>query len=223
VSLDREQSAGHGSTASRTAFLDLLPCLCLSLAIAFSTTFAWCGEPQQPLVEPAAIPLPAQACLSCHGPEGNSGDDTVPSIAGLPRSYLIKTLRGYSQGVRFGTLMDRLAPGYDEAELWVVADYFSRQTRLLHRQRVDWEKVRVGRQLHRLYCQECHGDLEQPAESQTPPLNGQGMDYLRRTLNDCLLGISQIDQEMSERLIRVIRHHGEAGIEALIHYYGSAR
>jgi len=132
-------------------------------------------------------------------------------------------MRDYRQGVRFSTLMGRLAPAYSEAELWVMADYFSRQPRILRRQRVDWDQVRVGRRLHELYCRECHGDLDGPADSQTPSLNGQNMDYLRRTLEDFRLGISQVDQKMSEALIRLIRHHGDAGIEALIHYYGSAR
>jgi len=54
-------------------------------------------------------------------------------------------------------------------------------------------------------------------------LNGRWMDYLRWTLQDYMLGISQADEQMSEQLILLIRRHGEAGIEALIHYYGSAR
>jgi len=195
----------------------------LPLGLLFYATVAWSGGVEQDPVGLSAAPLPAQACLPCHGPAGNSADGAIPSIAGLPKDYFLKVMRGYRQGVRFGTLMGRLAPGYDRAELVAMADYFSSQTRVLQRQRVDWDLARLGRQLHRLYCRECHGDLERAAEPRTPSLNGQGMDYLRWTLGDYLLGISQVDQEMSERLIRLIRRHGEEGIEALVHYYGSAR
>jgi hypothetical protein len=49
------------------------------------------------------------------------------------------------------------------------------------------------------------------------------MDYLRWTLQDYLLGANQTEDKMSKALIRVIRHHGDEGLEALVHYYGSAR
>ena len=49
------------------------------------------------------------------------------------------------------------------------------------------------------------------------------MDYLRWTIRDYLIGINQGDEEMSRQLARLMRNHGEPGLEALIHYYGKGR
>ena len=48
------------------------------------------------------------------------------------------------------------------------------------------------------------------------------MTYLRWTLQDYLLGINQGDEAMAEQLALLVRRHGEAGLEALVHYYASA-
>ena len=171
-------------------------------------------------VRPSLI---AQSCFSCHGKAGNSSDGAAPSIAGLPKGYIIAVMRAYRHGGRFSILMGRLATAYTEAEVMELADYFSRQSFSIHKQRVDWELAHLGGQLHRLYCKGCHGDRWIPPERDIPTLNGRWISYLRWTLRDYLLGISQSDEKMSERLIQVIRRHGMQGIEALIHYYGSAR
>jgi cytochrome c553 len=53
--------------------------------------------------------------------------DPSPAIsAALLREYLLKVLRTYRHGGRFGTVMDRLAGAYGRAEIEATADYFSR-------------------------------------------------------------------------------------------------
>lgn len=167
--------------------------------------------------------LTAQGCMGCHGPEGNSRSSAIPSIAGLPKAYLQEVLRSYRYGGRFGTLMGRLMQAYSDEELDQLADYFSQQPFRRHRQRVDWDLAFRGEQLHRFYCSECHGDPKQAPEEGIPRLNGRWMTYLRWTLQDYLLGINQADAGMSKALTRLVRRHGEAGLESLIHYYGSTR
>lgn len=174
--------------------------------------------------EPAPVAsLAVQGCFGCHGPKGQSGSPAIPSLAGLPRDYLLQVLQAYRHGGRFSTVMGRLLSTAEDAELQAMADYFSRQTFRVPKQRVDWDLASKGRQLHRLYCRDCHGDRKREAKPAIPRLNGQWMVYLRWTLRDYLLGSSQTDVEMSQSLIRLIRRHGEEGLEALIHYYGSAR
>lgn len=176
--------------------------------------------------EPASEPLASlavQGCFGCHGPAGRSASPAIPSVAGLPRGYLLSVLQAYRHGGRFSTVMGRLLSGASDADLVEMADYFSRLSLRVPKQRVDWDLASKGRQLHHLYCRECHGDRHQDAEPGTPKLNGQWMVYLRWTLSDYLLGVNQTEQAMSRALIRLIRRHGEDGLEALIHYYGSAR
>ncbi len=184
------------------------------------STFAKASTEQGDVSTPNLI---AQGCMGCHGPEGNSGSSAIPSIAGLPKDYLEEVLRSYRYGGRFGTLMGRLMQAYSDEELAELADYFSQQPFRRHKQRVDWDLAFKGEQLHRFYCRECHGDLKRAAEAGIPKLNGRWMTYLRWTLQDYLLGINQADSEMSKALIRLVRRHGETGLQSLIHYYGSVR
>ncbi|MCU7914649.1 MAG: hypothetical protein KZQ65_01800 [Candidatus Thiodiazotropha sp. (ex Gloverina cf. vestifex)] len=172
---------------------------------------------------PVVPSLTVQTCTACHGPAGNSLSSAIPSIAGLPREYLRGVMGDYRHGGRFSTVMGRLVQAYNDEQMDLLADYFSRQSFKLHKQRVDWDQASKGRQLHRLYCRQCHGDLSRAPEPGSPVLNGRWMDYLRWTLQDYLLGVSQADEEMSGALTRLVRRHGEQGLEALVHYYGSAR
>jgi sulfide dehydrogenase cytochrome subunit len=192
----------------------------MSLILAISTT---AGMANDELRQAGPPPLSAQICFPCHGEAGISRAPAIPSLAGLPRVYLLNVLKGYRHGGRFGTIMGRLLQNYSDARLVEMANYFSRQTPVIPKQRVDWDLVSLGRQLHRLYCRDCHGDRGEDAEFDAPRLNGRWMGYLRWTLQDYLLGVNQTEDEMSQALVRVIRRHGERGVEALVHYYGSAR
>ena len=186
----------------------------MSLAVADEATDM--GPPQPP------PPLVAQGCFACHGPGGDSAGSTIPAIAGLPRGYLLRVLRDYRYGGRFSTLMGRLVRGYSDVQLMVLADYFSRQPFTAPRQRIDWDLAAKGRQLDRIYCRRCHGDGDHPPVAGAPSLQGHRMTYLRWTLQDYLLGINQGDEAMAEQLALLVRRHGEAGLEALVHYYASA-
>ncbi|MEJ2621238.1 MAG: hypothetical protein P8163_13520 [Candidatus Thiodiazotropha sp.] len=168
-------------------------------------------------------PLIVQPCFTCHGPSGQSQSASIPSIAGLPRDYLLKIMLAYRYGGRFGTIMDRFMDAYDKRQLETMADYFSRQPYQVHKQDVEWRLLNTGRRLHRRYCRECHGDGLVPSEKGVPPLVGRWMLYLRWTINDYLIGINQGDVDMSHQLARLIRNHGEPGLEALIQYYGKGR
>jgi sulfide dehydrogenase cytochrome subunit len=165
----------------------------------------------------------AGVCFGCHGPEGRSQAPAIPSLAGLPLTYLVKAMESYQYGGRYSTIMGRIAAGFTQQEIYRLARYFSQQDNGLIRQSVDWSLVRQGRHLHRLYCQECHGDLASRPNHDAARLNGQWMSYLRWTLHDYLIGINQSEAGMSEQFAKLIRQQGSAGLEALVHYYGSAR
>lgn len=179
------------------------------------------GEEQPGSAE--AVPLSIQACFPCHGSRGQSGSPAIPSIAGLPREYLLDVMRAFRYGGRFGTVMGRLAPAYDEDDLSEMADYFSQQRFEAQKQSADWRLADRGRWLHRRYCRDCHGDPDHQAEAGVPQLHGRWMDYLRWTLWDYLVGINQGDEEMASQLSTLMRSEGIQGIEALLHYYAKGK
>jgi sulfide dehydrogenase cytochrome subunit len=66
----------------------------------------------------------ADTCTGCHGLEGRSLG-AVPSIAGRPAEELAELLRAYKAQELDATIMNRLARGYSDEEIAILADYFS--------------------------------------------------------------------------------------------------
>ena len=63
-------------------------------------------------------------CNGCHGMDGMS-KGAAPSIKGLPSSYLENAMRDFKSGKRPGTIMNRIAKGYTDAEIKAMSDYFA--------------------------------------------------------------------------------------------------
>jgi cytochrome subunit of sulfide dehydrogenase len=71
----------------------------------------------------------AATCASCHGTEGRSVTREVASLAGLPKEHIVAQMKAFRDGTRPATVMQQLAKGYSDAQIELVADYFSRRTR----------------------------------------------------------------------------------------------
>lgn len=68
------------------------------------------------------------SCASCHGTDGKSTAIT-PTIAGMGKSIMFQTLKDYKYGKKTGTMMQKHVKGFTDAELEMVAEYFSRVKR----------------------------------------------------------------------------------------------
>lgn len=69
--------------------------------------------------------LLASTCLSCHGPGGKS-KGAIPSLAGLDKDYIVKSMQDFKSGARPASIMKRHASGYTDAEYALMAEYFSK-------------------------------------------------------------------------------------------------
>lgn len=68
----------------------------------------------------------AAMCANCHGSEGRTVDKSaVPSLAGLPRDYLVQQMQSFKDGSRKATVMHQISKGLSEAQIASLADYFS--------------------------------------------------------------------------------------------------
>lgn len=65
------------------------------------------------------------ACFTCHGTDGRSVDGIPPSLAGQDRNYLLQTMKDFKAGKRPATIMHQQAKGYSDAQLELIANYFS--------------------------------------------------------------------------------------------------
>lgn len=94
-----------------------------ALALAACTVQAHAQDPQALYVRSVAA-----ACAQCHGTDGRSvTGSTLPSIAGMPRDYLVSQLQAFKAGTRPSTIMTQLARGYSDAQLEQLATYFAAQ------------------------------------------------------------------------------------------------
>lgn len=70
----------------------------------------------------------AATCANCHGTDGRAVQgSTVVSIAGMDKNYLAVQLKAFKTGARPATVMHQISKGYSDAQIDVLAGYFSAQ------------------------------------------------------------------------------------------------
>ena len=107
----------------------------IGLGLALSAAFAQQPAPPSPAFAPPnltekGIRALASNCAACHGTNGRPAPGaTVAGLAGKPRDELLAALMQFKEGKKPATVMHQLSKGYSDAEIAVLADYFSRQPR----------------------------------------------------------------------------------------------
>ncbi len=159
-------------------------------------------------------------CAGCHGTNGNTQGPATPSIAGISAEYFIDTMTAYKADERPGTIMNRIAKGYSDEEIELMANYFAEQKFEPLKQDSDHAAARLGDTLHERACEKCHEDGGKSAED-SAILAGQPKPYIRWSLADFRDGKREMPKKMKRRMERVIEAKGEEGLSALVEYYAS--
>lgn len=76
--------------------------------------------------------LLTQPCFSCHGTNGNSVGAPLPSLAGQTEETLRTSLLAFKKGERPATLMTRIAKGYSDEDLQLIANYLATEAKPTH-------------------------------------------------------------------------------------------
>jgi cytochrome c553 len=155
----------------------------------------------------------SEACVSCHGDNGNSIVSTFPKLAEQHSSYLIKQLQAFKSGDRKNPMMSAIASGLSEEDMVDIATYYadqkisSNELPILNQTQDDDENedknsnskvdiqtiIAQGADLYRngdltrevSACIACHGPLgEGNKPAAFPALKSQHADYLIQTLTD---------------------------------------
>jgi len=186
----------------------------------------------------------SNACAACHGPAGNSGGPAIPSIAGLSKNYFIAAMLAYKYDndeaaiekvvaanpsrlsadefealPRTATVMGRIAKGYEDAEIFAMADVFASQPFAPAAQAVDAALARKGATVHENSCEKCHEDGGKTSVDDVGILAGQWMTYLGHALAD----FRNRDRKMPKKMASKMKDLNDADIDALLHFYGSAQ
>lgn len=68
----------------------------------------------------------AAMCANCHGTEGRATDGSaIPSLAGMPREYMVAQMKAFREGTRPATVMHQLTKGLTDQQIETVSTYFS--------------------------------------------------------------------------------------------------
>jgi cytochrome c553 len=68
----------------------------------------------------------AASCAMCHGTGGRSAGGNE-SLAGMPKAELERKFDQFRSGAKPATVMHQIAKGYSDAQVKLIAEYFSAQ------------------------------------------------------------------------------------------------
>ncbi len=186
----------------------------------------------------------AGTCAACHGTGGNSTGPATPSIAGMTKNYFVAAMLAYKYGDDeeaiekvvesskaidadefealprgTGTIMSRIAKGFEDAEIIAMADQFATAQFSRNGQAADQAMVDKGAKLHEDNCEKCHEDGGRTSVDDVGILAGQWMPYLSNTLADFKDGTRKMPKKMASKM----KDLNAADLEALVQYYGSQK
>ena len=172
--------------------------------------------------------LVKKECADCHQKSGNSTDGKTPSIAGISVDYFIESMEGYKSGARSAMKlkdkdedMKEVAKELSDADIKALADYFAGQKYVPQKQKFDPGLAKVGKKLHRKYCDKCHTEGGALAEDDAGILAGQPIAYLKYSMDNYATGKREMGKKMTKKFKKMQEKAGDEGITQLIHYYAS--
>jgi cytochrome c553 len=143
----------------------------------------------------------AAACAACHGENGNSKTENIPSLAGHPAPYLTIQLILFREQQRQNEVMTPLAKALSDEDIENLAAYFAGQKRIPMGPAAEPALVAGGKETadaHR--CGTCHLP-DYSGREQIPRLAAQREDYLAKTMRDYRTGLrSGLDGMMTSVL-----------------------
>ncbi len=162
----------------------------------------------------------AYTCAGCHGTNGASAGEYMPTIAGLDKGYLVSVLDDYKAGLRPSTIMGRIMRGYSDQEVAAIASFFAEQPWVSTDRTTSAALAHRGQAIHDQQCMTCHEDGGRVQEDESPRLAGQWSEYTRYALENCRAEGKRCDpRKMGERVMKL----SDEDLEALAQYYESQK
>jgi cytochrome subunit of sulfide dehydrogenase len=195
------------------------------------------------LVSGATAEALASTCFGCHGTGGVSAGPASPTLAGTNAEYFNDIMKRYKDGTAYSTIMGRIAKGYTEEEIALMADYFLKAPFSPAKQKFDEALVKKGAKTHDKVCEKCHSDggavlaampgdkskqgrddddeEDQEDSDEWQILAGQWTPYLHYTLEDYMEGRRDAPKKMMKALEKAKARGGDEAIAALLAFYAS--
>ena len=174
------------------------------------------GATQLSATPPTASML-ADTCVGCLGPEGSSVGPAIPSIAGMSAEYFNTTMQEYKKDARHATVMNRIAKGYSDEEIALMADYFAKQEFMRYPQKLDAAQVEAGAKLYDKNCSKCHDEKGALADDDAGILAGQWLPYLTYSMEDFTSG----KREMPKKMRKKVEKLSSSELDAVLQFFAS--
>lgn len=180
---------------------------------------------------PADVATMARPCEDCHGKNGVSEWDDVPTIAGISApvhgDFLLdfkeKSRPCRASKYRLGdtarpeTDMCAVAGKLSDADIEALAGYFAAKPFVPAKQAFDAAKAAAGKPLLARDCAKCHANGGRNPDDDASILGGQHLKYLLQSLADFRSGKRDPGKKMGDKL----KPLSDAEIEAIAHYLAS--
>ena len=156
------------------------------------TTILMTGVSAQGIAgDPAAGEAKAQACVACHGADGNSANSGFPSLAGQVPGYIAGQLAAFKSGKRANAIMMGLAQPLSAEDMADLDAWYASQT--IAPRSISEDQLALAREGASLYrggsaelavpaCMACHGPAGHGMPSNYPRVAGQWPEYLEGQL-----------------------------------------
>jgi cytochrome c553 len=159
-----------------------------------------------------------EQCGGCHGPDGNSKIENIPSLAGQPEFFLLNQLVLMREGVRRVEVMTPFVKDLKDSDIEALARHYARLEPKASDEPVEPALVKHGAELaERLRCGSCHLPTL-AGQEQMPRLAKQRVDYMvyaMKAFRDNTR--SGADTAMTAAIYGV----GDADLLAIAHYAAS--
>jgi sulfide dehydrogenase cytochrome subunit len=156
-------------------------------------------------------------CGGCHGTDGASMGPATPNIAGLSETYFTDTMLAFKSGDRPSTVMGRIAKGYSEEEIKLMAGFFASKPMAITQQELDAAKVAAGEKLYAKNCSKCHDENGTLADDDAGILASQWLPYLTYTMVDFKAGTTEMPKKMKKKVDAL----SDDELEALLQFFAS--
>ena len=124
------------------------------------------------------------ACITCHGPKGQSAIATWPKLSAQHAAYTAKQLKNFKEGTRANPIMMGMAATLTEQDMNNISAYLAAQP-VSQGVAQNKDTIALGQSIYRggiaakgvPACAACHGPTGAGIPSQYPRMGGQWADY----------------------------------------------
>jgi cytochrome c553 len=166
------------------------------------------------------------ACITCHGPKGQSAVGTWPKLSAQHAAYTAKQLRNYKDGTRANAVMMGMSAALTEQDMNNIAAFLVKQEPSLGVAQSK-DTIALGQSIYRggiaakgvPACAGCHSPTGVGIPSQYPRLGGQWAEYS----NAQLLAFREGTRKNSSQMTTIASKLSDQEMKAVSDYIAGLR